>query len=98
MAVAMASIVIGLTIDDSRDQISRKINQSWVANFFGKANPIWRCYFFYISLTRAPNLSSLRKWPSEPSEWKCRNKSQSRLPTATPTVNTPNRHRYEVAS
>jgi hypothetical protein len=44
------------------------------------------------------NLSSLRKWPSEPSEWKRRNKSQSRLPTATPTVDTPDRQRYAVAS
>eukprot|EP00978_Attheya_sp_CCMP212_P043395 scaffold282588_cov46-Attheya_sp.AAC.2 len=50
------------------------------------------------SLTCARNLSSLRKWPSEPSEWKRRNKSQSRLPTATPTVDTPDRHGYAAAS
>eukprot|EP00978_Attheya_sp_CCMP212_P011526 scaffold28463_cov64-Attheya_sp.AAC.1 len=47
------------------------------------------------SLTRAHNLSSLQKWPSEPSEWKRRNKSQSLLPTATPTVDTPDRQRYK---
>ena len=53
---------------------------------------------FSTSLMRAHSLSSHRKWPSEPSEWKRRNKSQSRLPTATPTVDTPDRQRYAVAS
>eukprot|EP00978_Attheya_sp_CCMP212_P017760 scaffold47821_cov79-Attheya_sp.AAC.1 len=52
---------------------------------------------FSTSLTRAHNLSSLRKWPLEPSEWKHRNKSQSRLATATPTVDNPDRQRYAVS-
>eukprot|EP00978_Attheya_sp_CCMP212_P005317 scaffold11872_cov53-Attheya_sp.AAC.1 len=39
-----------IPIDDSRNQLAHKINQSWVANFFGEANLIWRRYFFLHKL------------------------------------------------
>ena len=48
-------------IDDSRNQEARKINQSWVANFFVEANRLWPRYFF-LQAWCAHNLSSLRKW------------------------------------
>eukprot|EP00978_Attheya_sp_CCMP212_P020369 scaffold58223_cov34-Attheya_sp.AAC.5 len=54
--------------------------------------------FFYKLETRTLSIFTLRKWPLEPSEWKRWNKSQSRLPTTTPTVDTPDCQRYAVAS